>query len=700
MADYNYNYNNGTSTAPWADYIKNITSVEIKSGVTSIGANAFAGCTNLTSVTIPSSVTTIVKFAFKVTQWLKNEQEKEKNKNLVIINHILIDGTTASGDVTIPNSVTSIADSAFADCTNLTSVTIPSSVTEIGASAFENCSGLTTVTFEDSSKLTKIGAGAFKDTPWLAAQQQENQQENQENKNLVIINDILIDGTTASGDVNIPDNVTSIADSAFEGCSELTSATIQDSVTSIGANAFADCTNLTSVTIPNSVTSIGAGAFADCTNLTSVTIPSSVKTIGEGAFEGCSGLTTLFYCVDAIDDDGNTLDISSASVPNTATKISYTVNSQQNTEGKIEVTLTVVTLGTGVSYPLELSCGAMGEGYKITKVADSIAKKVTLNHSFGGWVVYEKDIAKHIGTCKCGANKIEAHNMGDWETTTAPTCTEDGEKVRRCTNCDYSEKETLSALGHDYKEEVIQPTKANIGGTKHRCKNCGDEYWDNFTKDDTYAQTVMPNGETIYHYCTKNDLAAETTVDVGDGQTLKVFLQDPLNVLKQKDNDVLGIDVQYIKDGSDRYKELMSQVDGDHPIEHIKFFNVYPTVNGKPVTGELPKSVYMEYEIPDGWDEEDLEMILVQDGDDQDFDEIVLNIDGKKYLAMWKNHFSPYAMIDKLSEKEAELLKSDNPNAQSLSQMRTGDETGYMIFVSALICAAATLVIFKKKKVD
>ncbi len=44
-ADYN----------PWADYKEYITSVEIGNGITSIGTNAFAGCTNLTGVTYDGS---------------------------------------------------------------------------------------------------------------------------------------------------------------------------------------------------------------------------------------------------------------------------------------------------------------------------------------------------------------------------------------------------------------------------------------------------------------------------------------------------------------------------------------------------------------------------------------------------------------------------------------------------------------------
>lgn len=93
----------------------------------------------------------------------------------------------------------------------------------------------------------------------------------------------------------------------------------------------------------------------------------------------------------------------------------------------------------------------------------------------------------------------------------------------------------------------------------------------------------------------------------------------------------------------------------DYPIEHINFFEVHPTVNGK-IKEDPIDSVYMMYEIPEGWDESDLEMILVRNGGDQEFDKKVVEINGKKYLVMWKNHFSPYAMIDKLKDEEKAAL--------------------------------------------
>lgn len=75
--------------------------------------------------------------------------------------------------------------------------------------------------------------------------------------------------------IEIPDNVTSIADRAFSWCSSLTSITIPDSVTSIGEKAFDKCCSLASITFSDSVIFIGKEAFTTCENLKDFTCPSS-----------------------------------------------------------------------------------------------------------------------------------------------------------------------------------------------------------------------------------------------------------------------------------------------------------------------------------------------------------------------------------------------------------------------------------------
>jgi len=167
-----------------------------------------------------------------------------------------------SGSYTIPDSVTSIGDSAFYDCTKLTSVNIPDSVKSVGDWAFGWCASLASVTIGNS--VTDIGGYAFCYCSSLAS-------------------------------VVIGNNVIAIGDRAFYNCDSLTSVNIPDSVTNIGGWAFGNCYRLTSVTIPDSVTTIGYWAFRSCTNITSVTIGNSVTNIGDYAFGDCSALQCAYF---------------------------------------------------------------------------------------------------------------------------------------------------------------------------------------------------------------------------------------------------------------------------------------------------------------------------------------------------------------------------------------------------------------------
>ena len=254
-----------------------MTSVTIPNNVTSIGCLAFAYCIGLTSITIPASVTSIVDYAFNgcsgletITVDSNNTVYDSRNGCNAIIktsSNTLIAGCK---NTIIPNNVTSIGDSAFYGCIGLTSITIPASVTSIVDSAFRECSGLETITVDSNNTVydSRNGCNAIIKTS----------------------SNTLIAGCK---NTIIPNNVTSISDSAFYCCSSLMSVTIPNSVKSIGERAFYFCSSLTSIKIPDSVTSIGSYAFRECSGLTSIAISDSVTSIGRGAFESCKSLTSI-----------------------------------------------------------------------------------------------------------------------------------------------------------------------------------------------------------------------------------------------------------------------------------------------------------------------------------------------------------------------------------------------------------------------
>ena len=125
-----------------------LTSVTIGNSVTSIGNDAFYRCSGLTSFTIPNSVTSIGFGAFLGCSGIKKVIVKDiaawcgikfggyDSNPLYYAKHIYSDEDTEITNLIIPNSVTSIGNYAFYYCKGLTSVTIPNSVTSIGYAAF------------------------------------------------------------------------------------------------------------------------------------------------------------------------------------------------------------------------------------------------------------------------------------------------------------------------------------------------------------------------------------------------------------------------------------------------------------------------------------------------------------------------------------------------------------------------------------
>ena len=313
---------------PWYDVRNNITSLEIKTGVTTIGNYAFYYCNNIAGdFTIPNTVASIGVGSFEYCSGLTS---------VTILNSVTSIGNSAFFDctqiksVTIPNSVISIGSSAFTYCVSLTSVTIPSSVISIGSDAFNVCTALTAIDVDAGNLNYSSAAGVL-----------FNQNKsaliffpNGKTGNYVIPSSVTSIGNLAFANnsgltsVSIPSSVISIPNAVFSNCTTLTAINVDaanpnycsdadvlfdinktilmccpagksgvyvipNTVTSIVDFAFDNCSKLTSITVPNFVTSLGRYAFSGCNGLTSFTISASVSSIGDNAFQNCRGLTSI-----------------------------------------------------------------------------------------------------------------------------------------------------------------------------------------------------------------------------------------------------------------------------------------------------------------------------------------------------------------------------------------------------------------------
>ena len=266
IPDYN-------TSAPWRN--DNVKKVIINSGITKIGKNAFANCSDMASVSLNEGLIQIESYAFQNTR-LKTVQIPSTLKKIgvdaflnvttiesfsvkggnnetfytdkgVLYNHLydltnnkyydqraLVAYPTANTmtNYSILSGTTDIAQSAFKNALNLKQVTIPDSIESIGANSFIN-TGLTSITIPKVT-LTTFGPDAFENNKYL--------------KTVDFKADLKI---WAFSDAKY------LQGGMFRNCTALERITFSGDIEEFGANVFYGCTSLNQITLPSTLKEIG-----------------------------------------------------------------------------------------------------------------------------------------------------------------------------------------------------------------------------------------------------------------------------------------------------------------------------------------------------------------------------------------------------------------------------------------------------------
>ena len=229
----------------------------------------FYGCTGLTSVVINDSaaITSIGTNAFSGCTALNSLKKKSATSPEETIDYKII----------IPEGVKTIEQGAFNNCAALPSVSIPGSVTSLEKVAFNGCTGLKSLRLEDGSAVLYLGStysssssgtkkGLFRDCPL---------------ENLYVGRNLSYTNYD-------------------------TSYTYSSNPSYYGYSAFANITSLASVTIsvPSGVTSftIGKYAFKGCTGITSAIFTNTIGNTPIGVWRSSTSSNSGGTVVDVSDE--------------------------------------------------------------------------------------------------------------------------------------------------------------------------------------------------------------------------------------------------------------------------------------------------------------------------------------------------------------------------------------------------------------
>ena len=322
-----------------------VNEIIVADGITEIGG--FSNCVNLTKVDLGNTCNTIRLRAFQGCTSLKASDIL--SEGTTSIGDQAFSGCSSLGEVVIPKSVTYIGNNAFSD-TGVTKLVIQKDLTA-GRGVFYNSreieelellEGVTTladgINFQYASKLKTVKLPSTLKSIGSAAFYETGIEELDLPEGLETIGGRAFSTCRSLKSLSIPDSVTTLGDSLFEGCSGLEEVKLPSTLESIPNNCFYSCTKLTKVDIPEGVSSLGNSAFYSTTNLNEVSLPSDLVSIGSSCFQNSKlssiNLPQTLESIGANAFAGSSL--SNVTIPGTVTNIGSSLFSTCSNLSRVE----------------------------------------------------------------------------------------------------------------------------------------------------------------------------------------------------------------------------------------------------------------------------------------------------------------------------------------------------------------------------
>lgn len=311
---------------------------------------------------------------------------------------------------------------------------------------------------------------------------------------------------------------------------QVKSLRLSDKITILGRYAFYECYQIEEVELCGSLTQIDEGVFAGVEHLQSVRIGAQLFRIGMSAFGGCSRIKVAYVDSSSAYDLLFTHD-ELAHFHDTIKTLAIAKGVQVDLSVQQEFSMVEEIAYKGITYTARSPFPHRHEWDTY-----QIASDTCLRPGFDGFICidekcllkrgdsvyphtyeYTKDNAEtHTALCStcqdtqaqlphewtltsstpsthlkegeesylcepCQATKtitlerLPDHTYGDWIEMENPTCTKQGEEKRTCA-CGAWQTQSIAALDHDYKIQVVPATCVQPGYTQHACNRCDDVY--------------------------------------------------------------------------------------------------------------------------------------------------------------------------------------------------------------------------------